>query len=394
MFSFKNDLGIIPNEGTPFENDVNLAQGQQFMEYGRIYSSAIKPHLYKLQLTTSPALQSITEALQGDDSIISANAASKTSISTAENEFNKTMTEYSQAFNELNKELLAANNHKSLQKYFNNIVTVDDQNFTYVNNYGYTHKYSNDSWQNKDKSCNSKVLNPTAAELAALNKNSGPAMSIGQMCNIAGQNIQNVKTNEIAWVDVKGFKHSYSNDIWSKKNSACSSDVKILDENSYDLIPSGSPMTETSNCHTLIKIINPEIIERLVNINKKLINHAENINSETNNIKVNDDSIKNDLSNERKKIKKYINHLKEDNHRFNAYKNSDSDIYNTLIGQDEISRLTLNSNYFHYLIWILLILTFLLIALHAITNDSFDGVIVIIGLVLLYSVVKYIYNWA
>ena len=60
MFSFKNDLGIIPNEGTSYENDPNLIQGQEYMEYGRIYAAAIKPHLYKLQLTTSPALQSIS----------------------------------------------------------------------------------------------------------------------------------------------------------------------------------------------------------------------------------------------------------------------------------------------------------------------------------------------
>ena len=29
MFSFKNDLGIIPNEGTDYENDPNLLQGQE-----------------------------------------------------------------------------------------------------------------------------------------------------------------------------------------------------------------------------------------------------------------------------------------------------------------------------------------------------------------------------
>ena len=81
MFSFKNDLGIIPNEGTSYENNANLEQGQQFMEYSRVYSAAIKPHLYKLQLTSSPALQSITEALQGSDSTLSANSNIKSSVS-------------------------------------------------------------------------------------------------------------------------------------------------------------------------------------------------------------------------------------------------------------------------------------------------------------------------
>ena len=48
---------------------------------------------------------------------------------------------------EINKELLANNaSKKPIQKYFNNVVTTDDKNFVYVNNYGYTHKYSNEAY--------------------------------------------------------------------------------------------------------------------------------------------------------------------------------------------------------------------------------------------------------
>lgn len=398
MFSFKNDLGIIPNEGTAYENDLNLAQGQQFMEYGRVYSSALKPHLHKIQLTSSPALQSITEALQGSDSILSANAASKSTISASEDEFNKTMTEYSQAFNEMNKELLAANNTKTQKKYFNTIVTTDDKNYTYVNNFGYTHKYSNAAWQKRDASCGVQTLKISETDLSELNKNTGAEMNIGQICQVAGHNIKNGKTNEVAWVDSQGYKHIYPMNTLSKKNNSCGNGpLKTLDSNSYDSIPTSSPMTETSNCNTAsssVNTINPDVIERLVRINKKLIKHAEKINKEMGNLNVNDDHLKMDITNQQEKVKKYIRNLKDDNKHFNAYKNSDSDMYNTLVGQDEVSGLTRRSNYFHYIIWMLLILTLILITLHSIINESYEGITVIIGLILLYIVTRYIYNWA
>ena len=118
MFSFKNDLGIIPNEGTDYENDPNLAQGQQFMEYGRVYASSIAPHLYKLQLTSSPALQSIVEALNGSDSINATNNNVKSVVTSTETEFNKTLSEYSDTYKELSKELLAIKTkNKPINKY-------------------------------------------------------------------------------------------------------------------------------------------------------------------------------------------------------------------------------------------------------------------------------------
>ena len=391
MFSFKNDLGIIPNEGTSYENDPNLIQGQEYMEYGRIYAAAIKPHLYKLQLTTSPALQSISEALNGSDSTLSENSNIKSIVSKTEDDFNKTMSEYSQIYQEINKELLANNaSKKPIQKYFNNVVTTDDKNFVYVSNYGYTHKYSNEAWSKNSASCSGHPLKIADTDMTLFNGLAGPEMGIGQACNVSGQNVQNATTGEVSWVDAKGYKHIYPANVWKKKDKSCGSDVKKIDAASYDSIPVGSFMSEATLCNKLN--VNPELLERLSKINDKLIKYAEKINKEMGSLKTDDDKIQNNISEERSKVKKYIDNLKDDKTKFNSYMNGGSDSYNSINGQEEVSHLVLKSNYIHYIIWILLFFTLCIIALHAVVTDSYDGISVMISLVLMYIVVRFVYN--
>ena len=71
VVSFLHDLGIIPNETTGLENDHNLLQGQKFMEYGRVYASAARPHLQLLEISSSPEINSIVETFNDDNSTVS-----------------------------------------------------------------------------------------------------------------------------------------------------------------------------------------------------------------------------------------------------------------------------------------------------------------------------------
>ncbi len=98
VVSFLNDLGIIPNEGTGLENDINLLQGQKYMEYSRVYEKSIEPHLINLQMTSLPNVDSVIEGMKA---VKSASYTSKSEISNNENEFNKTMIEYSSTYKQL-----------------------------------------------------------------------------------------------------------------------------------------------------------------------------------------------------------------------------------------------------------------------------------------------------
>ena len=99
--SFLNDLGIIPNEGTGLENDSNLLQGQKYMEYGRVYEKSVEPHLKNLQMTSLPNVSSFVEGMHGENSVKSNSPMSKSEMSHNENEFNKTMIEYSSLYKQL-----------------------------------------------------------------------------------------------------------------------------------------------------------------------------------------------------------------------------------------------------------------------------------------------------
>jgi hypothetical protein len=91
----------------------NIQQGKEYIKVNRIFTNSGKIHIKPLQLTTIPGLGSIYEAMNGDDSIHSANTVIKTNISSHEEEFNKTLVEYSNTYNTFSEDVLNGNNRNS-----------------------------------------------------------------------------------------------------------------------------------------------------------------------------------------------------------------------------------------------------------------------------------------
>lgn len=112
--------------------DPNLLQGQEFKEYERIYNNNSKRDLELLQMTSSPSLNSIIESLLGDDSIKSNSNYSNVSISKLEDEFNRTLVKYNNAYkdfmeNNLQKnidEIKKSNYYKNLQRLNNKLISL------------------------------------------------------------------------------------------------------------------------------------------------------------------------------------------------------------------------------------------------------------------------------
>ena len=67
VVSFIQDLGIIPNKGTGLEDDPNLLQGQEFMEYERMYNSKVEPRLKKIESTGIPGVKSEIETFENKE---------------------------------------------------------------------------------------------------------------------------------------------------------------------------------------------------------------------------------------------------------------------------------------------------------------------------------------
>jgi hypothetical protein len=383
FLSFLNDLGIIPNKNTKFENNPSLLQGQEYMDYTRMYNRKITPRLKNLQITPLSGVHSIIEEM--DNQRNEHKVLPQQSISNLENKFNKVLDKYNSTYKLLIEQLIRnQKTDKNIQQYFGKVVTTNDGIYHYVNNYGYTHKYSDDAWSKNNESC--PITPETVSKDVFTKLKIGHDMGVGQPCNIAGSNIQNKKTKEHAWVDVKGFKHIYSGSLWNNKTDSCNIPVISLEDETYNVIPTAGNMRDTTECIQLD--IDPGLWSNLAKLNKELIGLTKQINDEISDLSVKDVTLKNKISQEQKKIDAYISSLNDD---YNNIKNSNMLNIN---GSKIDSNLQRNADKMRYVVWFIVLLTILLLTGHAYTTENrfYDVIGVVLAIIMLYVISQFIYN--
>ena len=389
LVSFLNDLGIIPNEGTGLENDPNLLQGQQYKEYGRLYAAEVRPRLAALQVTSIPGIDSIVETLDTASSTKSTQKNQASNVGAIEKEFNKTLHEYTQTYQTFSEELMRkSQTQKDTYKFYNKVLTSGDGNYTYVNDYGYTHRYSTDAWSNNSPSCPTDPMSVTSDDMAKL-KNVGPNMGSGQACGIAGSNIKN-ESGEAAWADIEGYKHVYSSDVWKAKNSTCDVPAISLSNAEYDAIPSGNAMTSTTVCDQLD--VDPNVWSKLNKLNSKLLSLAEAMGKELSELVVTDIRLKQAVEQQQQQLNTHISTLNDDKARMDHHNQR----FITIEGERESTGLVLQSNWYHYLVWFVLAVTVLAITAHTMTTGdpgrAASGVTLIVAIVALYVIVRWLYR--
>ena len=135
-------------------NDINLKQGKKFLNYEKNTLENILPKLNLIEQTSSPNLSSIIESMTDKDSIQNTkDIIQRDDVSRLEEEFNTTLASYTATYKLINEELmLNAALYKDQEKYFGSIVT-NNKNYIYVNDYGFTHKFEDNSIKNLAKNC-------------------------------------------------------------------------------------------------------------------------------------------------------------------------------------------------------------------------------------------------
>lgn len=369
-------------------NDPNLEQGRHFLQHEQNVLNSILPNLNLIEQTSSPKLTSIIEAMGDKDSINSKKDAQKNEVSKLEKEFNKTLAEYTATYKLINEELmLNAALHKNQEKYFGSIVT-DNKEYVYINDFGFTHKFLNDSIKQLGSNC-PKDFKEVDFKKSGIDKlpDSVP-MGIGQACKVAGQNIINKQTNEVAWVDIKGVKHIYSEDIWKQKNETCMLDPIKLDNDLFVNIPSGPPMSKTSNCNRLN--VDPKLWQQLYSLNDKLLDLAELMLLEIAKLEIRDVKINKDMQEQKQKLQQYVNNFNNNKKDIHQIQQSTHDF----TPNREVARRRLYMNSAKYYTW--LIISVILFAIIFYTYSGFGEsktlqvILVIVCLFVLYNAVKYI----
>ena len=330
----------------------NLEQGKDILQYNDDMDEIVSPHLKLIQSST------LKEGLPGSN-LSHIDKKSLEGLQNIENKFNQTLALYAQTYKQFNEDLLTKRqSSKKIVDYLGKVVSDTDGNNYYVNNFGFTHKYSDNAWEKNNDSCPSTS---TTYNQKMTNFKSALPMVQGQPCKIAGQNIKNKDTKEQAWVDIKGIKHPYSN---KKKNESCSTKPIVLSASDYNLIPTGGAMSKTDECLSLD--VNPNLWSRLQRLNKKLKKQALQLSEEIEKLSLEDSNTKQELMNKRQQLLSYIETSEHDR---NDIINSNAMLMQ-VVGEESDSSMRMTSNYYSYIIWIFVVIFIICLTIAAATNDG------------------------
>ena len=301
------------------------------------------------------------------------------------------------------------NNYGVARKYKKNTITYDDANLAAVFPHG---KAIQDSislsclntWPratdlksfNIDMSGNSLPI-LTQAEMETFIK--GEEIDPAAICGLAGNNV--IADGNEAWVDIKGFKHSYEKGTtMANRSESCKAPPKSITKAEYDDIPSGNAHKKGSPCNNLN--IDPKLIVQLSTANQKLLNLGKELLLAISKLEADDKQTQDNLNTTAKTIQKHLDTLEIDKKNFTSVLHSAQGDklsrfkFNTnLAAGKQDSELKLSSNYIQYLFWLILAIGLSIFTFYNFASDTpstFSFIIIIlVVLVLLYKLWTYIH---
>jgi hypothetical protein len=190
--------------------------------------------------------------------------------------FDELVSKYMTLKKQVFEDIMRDKEHRDkYSKYFGKSVYYDGA-YWYINNYGTAHKYiqGGKAWQDKSKSCPQTI----SGSVDLTDFKTGPDMVALQACSVAGNNIMNESTGEIAWVDTDGNKHVYSNDVYNNRPPICNKEPKTLSSVEYNAIPEGPPMTKNDFCFTAN--IEKDDYKKLIELNAEIMNVAKELTNQ------------------------------------------------------------------------------------------------------------------
>ena len=287
----------------------NLAEGKEIIEVDKQTTDEMKHTLSLI------GKGSIVESLNN----ISASKSDKQQIeglNNIDNEYNQLLAQYTQTYKQFSQELMeSTQNLDPVKQYLGKNIKSSDGTIVYVNNFGFYNWYSPSAWNNgKPPGCPSSYEELNGDIPSQLTK--GPNMVTGQPCGLAGKVVKNTNTNETAWIDIKGYKHIFTDE---KSNSCSEQNVIKLNKNDYNLIPSGDSMKKTDYC--LAMNINPTLYSKLQKLNHQIQSKGNELVKEMNSLNLQNSQAQNTINNKKNTMMKQLNQMKTNNKNLLKNKN-------------------------------------------------------------------------
>ena len=304
------------------------------------------------------------------------------SVSDLETQFNRSLAAYNSAYKGLMEDLVQRNQaNKETGKFFGKNGSEGSGNYVYVNDYGFTHRYSTDSWNGRDSTCDSS---PVQIPPSMIDKFTvGAPMGTGQPCGVAGKNVLNTETGEAAWVDIKGRKHVYTDEVWAAKSESCDTDPIRLSNAQFNALPEGSAMTKTDKCTALD--VDPKAWARLNKMGEDLTVLGTKLASELGDAVQTDQALQQQIASRRASMLRSMNSTEAALRGSSATAPTQA----TVSGELDNTRKMMVASQYHYLAWLLLTVLIVGLALHAIFAGTVPGAIgLIVAMVLLFMIVR------
>lgn len=224
--------------------------------------------------------------------------------------------------------------------------TTDDD----TTNFGCAPEFAKDWWRHHSCKTSPASSKHPGCDINTPTFKIGTNMNPGEPCNLAGKNIRNSKTNEVAWVDFAGIKHVYPNQQMRDTLVGCPSKVTItLIDSKYSNVASGSPMTPDSMC--LHISVDEQDYSRLLQMNNRLQVLASKIVTGLDALINNDAEMETDIRSKKGQLHQFLSTLKHE--RINFDKNNK--LLKDMKYLSDESHVSYVSNNYHMIAWGLLV---------------------------------------
>lgn len=335
---------------------LGLEQGQEYQE---VDSLIIKNRLEEAPdlVPTKNSKATIMEGLA--DSTSSIEDTISPEIKELKKKLQDKITEYTTTHKLLMEESInGTSEQRKTAPYYDKIITVDNKEYSYINSYGYKHKYDTDSaWESRNLTCGKEKENIITVTQEKYDSIGWPAkpMADKQPCKVAGNMIKNKVTNEIAWVDVTGVKHAFSSETWDSRHKTCRDiiDALEMEPSEYDSIPTGPLMKNTDVCkRTYVSV---ELVTKLQTLDEELQSLAKKLDDETSKSRQSNDVSKYAITTETQKWQDMKNNM---NKNYLSLTNREQANV-TLQAKEESSELFATSNQMHFYVWLVFVVLLL-----------------------------------
>ena len=267
-----------------------IKQGNRFNKNKRKYRKRVKKsNLKKISNNRfSSVLQFIDTNFFGIEGMVEGmeeeNNEDLQTLQNLETKFNKALGEYNSLYDNYLNNVIQSRQTTNLK---DNVVMRSGDQKWFVSKYGVKRKITDDFWNAETARETRTCPEPIVATDEELNKfETGPQMRVDEQCREGGRNVFDATTQKYAWIDVKGYKHVYSNYL-NGKHDSCPTTHEEIDNNSYVAIPTGKNWTNLDEC--LYTNYDNDILTQLENKNNELINligemkkNIDRINNENN----------------------------------------------------------------------------------------------------------------